>query len=201
MELTLYYQSGTRSQRVRWLLEELELNYKLEYIDLFKGQGNTPEYLAMHPLGQLPVLIIDGSVMFESGAIVHWLADIHPEKGFAPALDSPQRREFNQWMYFSVTSLETPAWEIILHRQILPEDVAIKPIVAFATRNLIKVLTVLDKQLQGKNFMLGNKFSAADIMIGYTLLWFPEQLEKFSNLKAYTTELQRRPAYIRSKQN
>lgn len=201
MELILYYLSGSRAQRVRWLLEELELDYKLQHIDLFKGEGNTPEYLALHPLGQLPVMKIDGSAMFESGAIVQWLAESNLDKGFAPALDSPQRREFNQWMYFSVTNLEAPAWEIMLHSKILPEDAAVKAIIPFATNNLLQVLTVIDKELKEKNYMVDNKFSAVDIMIGYILMWFPEYVDTFSNLKSYTKNLQQRPAYIRSIQN
>ena len=201
MELILYYQSGTRSQRVRWLLEELECDYKIEYIDLFKGDGNTPEYLALHPLGQLPVLKIDGSAMFESGAIIQWLADTCLDKGFAPAIDSPLRREFNQWMYFAATNLELPAWEIMLHSNILPENVAVKDIIPFATKNLLKVLTVLDEQLKGKNYMVDNKFGAVDIMIGYILLWYPEHVVAFPNLTSYCQNLQQRPAYNRSKQN
>lgn len=201
MELVLYYQPGTRSQRVRWLLEELKLDYKLQHIDLFKGEGNTPEYRAMQPLGQLPVLLIDGIAMFESGAIVQWLVDIYQDKGLAPAIDKPQRREFNQWMYFAVTSLEVPAWEIVLHSKILQEDVAIKEIIPFATKNLLTVFKVLDDQLKGKNYMIDNKFSAVDIMIGYILNWFPELLVQFSNLNNYTQNLLRRPAYLRSKQN
>ncbi len=198
MELILYYQSGTRSQRVRWLLEELGKDYKLAHIDLFKGEGNTAEYRALHPLGQLPVLIIDGSAMFESGAIVQWLADTHLDKGFAPALDSPHRQAFNQWMYFSVTNLEAPAWEIMLHRKILPEETSVIGIIPFATETLLKVLTALDKELTGKQYMIDNKFTAVDIMIGYILMWCPEHVEKFSNLKSYTQNLQKRPAFIRS---
>lgn len=201
MELILYYQPGSRSQRVRWLLEELELDYKLQHIDLFSGDGNTPEYRALHPLGQLPVLTIDGSAMFESGAIVQWLADIHPEQGLSPAIDTPQRRAFNQWMYFAVTSLEAPAWEIVLHSKILPEDAAIKAIIPFATKHLLTVLKVLDDHLKGKSYMLDNKFSAVDIMLGYILLWFPEYVERFSHLKPYTQNLSQRPAYLRSKQH
>ena len=198
MEFTLYHLPGSRSQRVRWMLEELELDYKLEHIDLFKGEGNTPEYLALHPLGQLPVLKIDKSVMLESGAIVHWLADKHLDKGFAPALNSPHRPEFNQWMYFAVTNLEAPAWEIMLHSNILPEDVAVKEIIPFATNNYLKVLTVLEDKLKGKNYLVDNKFSAVDILVGYILMWFPEHAESFSNLKSYTKNLQQRPAYNRS---
>lgn len=201
MELVLYYQAGTRAQRVRWLLEELELKYELEYIDLFKGQGNTPQYLAMHPLGQLPVLKIDDSTMFESGAIVQWLAETHADKGLAPATDSPNRREFLQWMYFSVTSLETPAWEIILHSKILPENASVQKIIPFAKENLLKVLQVLEHELQGKSYIIANRFSVADIMIGYILMWFPEYADKFPKLYSYTKNLQQRPAYMRSLQN
>lgn len=198
MELTLYYQPGTRSQRVRWLLEELELDYRLQYIDLFKGDGMTPEYLSLQPLGQLPVIIIDGNAMFESGAIIQWLADTHLDKGFAPAIESPERRDFNQWMYFAATNLELPAWEIMLHSKILPEATAVKDIIPFAIKNLVKVLTVLDEQLKGKNYMVDNKFSVVDIMIGYILMWYPKHIEPFSNLESYTKNLQQRPAYIRS---
>ena len=201
MELVLYYLPGSRSQRVRWLLEELGLDYKLETIDLFKGEGHTPEFLALHPLGQLPVLKIDGSPMFESGAIVQWLADSHPDKGFSPSVNSPQRRTFDQWMYFSVTNLEGPAWEIMLHDKILPEDVAVREIIPFATKNLLQVFSVLDKKLKETNYMVDNTFSAVDIMIGYILMWYPEHFEPFSNLKSYVHNLQQRPAYISSTRN
>ncbi|HHJ35801.1 MAG TPA: glutathione S-transferase family protein [Gammaproteobacteria bacterium] len=201
MKLVLYYHPGTRSQRVRWLLEELGLDYELRYVDLFKGEANTDEYLALQPLGQLPAMKIDDDVMFESGAIVQWLADSYLEKGFAPALDSPLRRQFDQWMYFAVTNLEEPAWEIMLHSRILPEDVAVKAIVPFATQTLLKALTVLDKALQGKEYMLGSGFSAVDIMIAYILMWYPEHVEPFSNLKTYAEKLRQRPAYIRSTQD
>ena len=201
MDFLLYYQPGTRSQRVRWLLEELGLNYQLEIFDLFKGDGNTAEYRALHPLGQLPVLKIDGTAMFESGAIVEWLADTNPDKNLSPAIDSPHRREFNQWMYFSVTNLEAPAWEIMLHSNILPKEIAIKEIIPFATKNYLAVMKVLDEQLEGKSYMINNQFSAVDIMIGYILLWYPQLVEPFSNVKTYTQNLQQRPAYLRSKQD
>ena len=189
---------GSRSQRVRWMLEELELDYTLKHIDLFKGEANTPKYLALHPLGLLPTLLIDNDVMLESGAIVQWLADINLDKGFAPALDSPQRREFNQWMYFAVTNLEAPAWEIMLHSNILSKDVAIKEIIPFAIGNYLKALTVVNEKLEGKTYLINNQFSAVDILLGYILMWFPEHTEDFSNIKSYTKSLKQRPAYIRS---
>ena len=189
---------GSRSQRVRWMLEELKLDYTLKHIDLFKGEANTPEYLALHPLGQLPALLIDDDVMLESGAIVQWLADVNLDKGFAPALDSPQRREFNQWMYFAVTNLESPAWEIMLHSNILPEDAAIKEIIPFAIGNYLKALTIVNEKLEGKIYLINNQFSAVDILLGYILMWFPEHAKDFSNITSYTENLKQRPAYVRS---
>lgn len=201
MKLTLYYLAGSRSQRVRWMLEELGLDYELHNVDLFKGQGNTAEFLSLNPSGQLPVLKIDDDVMLESGAIVQWLADSHCDKGLSPTLDSPTRREFNQWMYFAVTNLETPAWEIMLHSKVLPKADSIQEIIPFAENSLKKVFIILDNQLSKKEYLVGNQFSAADIMVGYLLMWYPEQLSSFSHLKTYVTNLQSRSAYKRSIQN
>lgn len=201
MEIVLYYLSGSRAQRVRWLLEELELDYQLKQVDIFKGEGHTPEYLALQPLGQLPAVTLDGDPMFESGAIVHWLADSYLDKGFAPSLSSPLRREFDQWMYFAVTNLEMSAWEIMLHSRILSDDEAIKDIVPFATIRFLRVLAVLEKALEGKHYMIDDRFSAVDIMIGYILMWLPEHIDTFANLKAYTENLKQRPAYLRSKES
>ena len=201
MEFTLYHQQGSRSQRVRWLLEELELNYHLHTINLFKGDGFSSEHLKRHPLGQLPVLDIDGQSMFESGAIVQWLADSYQDKGLAPAFDSPLRRKFNQWMYFSVTSLEAPAWEIILHSKILRKKEAVKEIIPLATKNLLQVLIILEKEIDGKKYMLGDQFTAVDIMVAYILMWFPQHLQDYPQLKNYIEHLKQRPAYIRSIQN
>jgi glutathione S-transferase len=108
MELTLYYMPRTRAERVRWTLDELGLDYRIERIDLFKGEGNRADYRAVHPMGQVPALLVDGQAMFESGAIVQWLAEAIPGSGLAPPLDHPARRAFDQWMYFAATSPERP---------------------------------------------------------------------------------------------
>ena len=195
MELTLYYMPGTRSERVRWALDELGLDYGIEKLDLFKGEGNRADYRAIHPLGQLPALLVDGQAMFESGAIVQWLAEATPGSRLAPPVDQPARRAFDQWMYFAATSLEAPAWEMMLHGNILPDEQAVKSIIPFATQQYQRALQVLDHALTGKDYLLGSDFSAADIMVGYLLPWFPEQLTECTVLPAYLERLKQRPAY------
>jgi len=201
METVLYYLPGSRAQRVRWTLEELELPHRLETVDIFKGEGKKPEYLALHPLGQLPAITVDGEAMFESGAIVQWLADSFPDKGLSPTVDSPLRRAFNQWMYFSVTSLEMPAWELMLHGKILAEETAVRQILPFATDRLHSALTVLDEALRGRSYLVDDRFSVADIMVAYLLNWHPDHIAGFNNLKPYLEYLQQRPAYLRSVQD
>ena len=195
MELTLYYMPGTRSERVRWALDEQGLDYGIEKLDLFKGEGNRADYRAIHPLGQLPALLVDGQAMFESGAIVQWLAEATPGSRLAPPVDQPARRAFDQWMYFAATSLEAPAWEMMLHGNILPDEQAVKSIIPFATQQYQRALQVLDHALTGKDYLLGSDFSAADIMVGYLLPWFPEQLAGCAVLPAYFERLKQRPAY------
>ena len=198
MELTLYYQPGTRAQRVRWALEELELEYRLDYIDLYSGEGQSPAYKTIHPLGQLPALKINDDVMIESGAIIQWLAEACPDSGLVPSEDSPQRRAFLQWMYFSVTSLEWPAWEIVLHQKILPDKLAVKEIIPFAKKRLGSVLATLEQSLDGRDYILDDGFSVADIMLGYILVWFKAELDTYPALLSYVERLQQRPAYIKS---
>ncbi|VAW81186.1 hypothetical protein MNBD_GAMMA13-1287 [hydrothermal vent metagenome] len=195
MELILYYMPGTRAERIRWILGELDLDYRTEMIDLFKGEGQRADYLAIHPLGQLPALKVDGEVMIESGAIVQWLAESQPGSELAPAPDQPGRRAFNQWMYFAATSLEDPAWEMMLHGRILPEEQAVKAIIPFAEKRYAKALSVLEKAVKGQDYLVDGRFSAADIMVGYILAWFPELLTSYPGLQAYLTRLKQRPAY------
>lgn len=195
MELTLYYMPGTRAERVRWTLDELGLNYRLEWIDLFKGEGQGADYRAIHPLGQLPALRVDDEVMIESGAIVQWLAESIPGSDLAPPPNRPARRAFDQWMYFAVTSLEGPAWEMMLHGSILPDDVAVKAIVPFAEQRYTQALGVLDKALADLDYLVEDRFSAADIMVGYLLAWFPDHLAPYPGLGSYLQRLKQRPAY------
>lgn len=195
MELILYYSPGTRAERIRWILDELDLDYQVKTIDLFKGEVQRPDYLAIHPLGQLPALKINGEVMIESGAIVQWLAESVPGSELAPATDQPARRAFDQWMYFAVASLEAPAWEMMLHGKILPDKQVVKAIIPFAEQRYAKALKVLEQALRVQDYLVDGRFSAADIMIGYILAWFPEQLVPYPGLQQYLARLQQRPAY------
>ena len=193
MEIELYYTPHTRSSRPRWLLEELDVPYQLRPVDLFGGERNP-----LHPLGSVPAASLDGEVLIESGAICHWLADHFPEKGLAPAINDPRRARYEQWMFFVPGTLEPPAFDILLHTQILPEKQRVEAIVPFATRGYQRVLRMLSRELDHDGYLLGKQFTCADIMLGTTLALLPELLEKHPPLLTYTRRVTTRPAYQRA---
>ncbi len=193
MQIELYYTAHTRSVRPRWLLEELGAPYSLRLVDLFGGEHNP-----VHPLGSVPAVRIDGKTLIESGAICHWLADSFPEKNLAPAPTDPRRASYEQWMFFVPATLEPPAFDILMHTQILPEKKRVEAIVPYATERYQRVLKILAKELDHDGYLMGKQFTAADIMMTTTLSWLPELLEEYPTLLAYTQRATARPAYQRA---
>lgn len=193
MEIELFHTPKTRSHRPRWLLEELGVEYRLRPVDLFGGEKNP-----LHPLGSVPAITLDGTVMIESCAICHWLADRYPEAGLAPSQDAPERIPYEQWMFFVPGTLEPPAFDIVLHTFILPENRRVAEVLPFAGLRYRAALKVLNETLEGHDFIVGDRFSAADILLGSTLQWLPEMLEDFSVLQGYVERLTARPACQRA---
>jgi len=196
MNIKLYYMPNTRAFRVRWLLEELGLDYELEHINLFKGETKTEAYKAVHPLGYLPAIEIDGKAMFESGAICAWLTDKYPQRNLAPSIYSPGRRKYEQWMYFVPGEVEPPLFYHQLHNKILPEKIRVKEILPWLQERYIHVLEALQNKLADNKYLLGNNFSTADIMLGSSISWMPESLKPFPALEDYILRLSNREAYI-----
>ncbi len=119
--MQLYFAPRTRASRPRWLLEELEVPYELVKLDLSKQESRTPAYVALHPFGEVPVLVDGDVTLFESSAICLYLADRFPEKRLAPSLGSPDRGPYLQWMLFAEVVLEPVVLEHYRNAQ-LPDE-------------------------------------------------------------------------------
>jgi glutathione S-transferase len=199
MVITLYYTHRTRALRPRWVLEELELPYRLQLIDLFGGEGQTAAYRRIHPHGSVPAIDIDGHVMIESCAICHWLSDRYAEKQLAPpASEAAARMDYEQWIFYVPGTLEPLAFQILLHSVILPETQRVPDMLPWATRRYQSLLKFLNKALAERDYIAGDRFSTADILLGSTLLWLPEMLDNQPALSDYTARLQQRAAYQRA---
>src|SRR5690625_2285120 len=104
-ELVLYTHPYSRGRVVRWMLEELGVDYAVE-VKEFGGSIKHPDYLAINPMGKVPAIVHGDAVVTEVGAICTYLADRFPAQGLAPALDDPLRGAYLRWMFFMVGPFE-----------------------------------------------------------------------------------------------
>ncbi|MFP2957155.1 glutathione S-transferase family protein [Myxococcus sp. 1LA] len=159
--MKLYFFQQSRATRVRWMLEELGIPYELAPVDMMKGGHKQPAYLKVHPLGALPAIEDEGGPLFESAAIIMHLADMSPEKQLAPPMGSYGRGEYYQWILFAMTEMEPPIITIAQHTLFFPEAERSASAVSRASNRFKAVAAVLDERMKGRDFILGNTFSAA----------------------------------------
>lgn len=197
--MKLYHCPKTRSVRVLWLLEELEVPYQIETIDVFSEAGQNPDYLAINPGGSVPTLDDDNIIIYEASAICLYLSDKFPGKQLAPNINTPLRGFYYQWMLYVPATMELPLVNIFQHTVLLEESKRRPSLVANSKEHYKKIATNLNNALSNKDYILGGQFSTADIMIGSTLLWFPELMTSFNALQAYTDRLLDRPAFQKAR--
>jgi glutathione S-transferase len=191
--LKLYYAPRTRSTRPRWLLEELEVPYELARVDLSLGQHKQPGYLAVHPLGVVPALVDGGRTFIESTAICLYLADKYIEKGFAPPLGSADRGTYYQWMVYAHATLESA---FLRHGDAKAAGVGLEE----AEKRLSAALDPIARAVEGQDFLVGGKMTAADCVYGSMLAWLQMMnlADSHPGLKEYAKKLRARPAFRRA---
>lgn len=187
-----------RSDRVRWLLEELQVPYENVYLNKIKGELRSEDYLELNPMGRVPTVVDQGKVIFESAGICLYLADKYSQKiRLAPDFNAEERAEYLQWMVWSVGSLECVIARMFTHVR-SPEESKIthdfvKEQCEVLAQPLIRVLT---KQ----EYILKSGFSAADIMLAAILpgAW-DFIVEPYPAIKRYMEKLMSREAAIKTK--
>jgi glutathione S-transferase len=198
--LKLYHSPQSRSVRPRWLLEEIGAPYELIRVDLSKQEHKTPAYLRIHPHGAVPALIDGDLALIESAAICAYLADKFPAAQLAPPVGSAERGRYYQWMFYAMATLEPPVIQLFMHTIRLPEAERSATIVDQARATFAQVADVIAAALASKPFLLGEQFSAADVLVGSTLVWsqFMGLLSNHPALAEYVQRLSSRPAFQRA---
>lgn len=194
--LKVYGAANTRSLRVVWALEELGLDYQYQAIDLAAGMAQHEDFLAINPAGKLPALEDDGVVLTESAAIVNYLADKYSDNQFSPKAGTAARGKYDQWCYFVMTELEQPLWTIGKHKFAIPKEHRVSGVLNTAAWEFQRAANLLSMGLGEQDYILGDEFSMADILVFQTLIWalaFKQPVEQ-SNLQAYIERVQQRPA-------
>lgn len=191
----------TRSTRVVWALEEVGAEYEYEKIDLFAGEGRQPAYLALNPGGKVPALADGDLVLTESAAICTYIGDAFPASGLTPPCGLPERARYNQWCFFAMCELEQPLWTIAKHRFALPEKRRTPAVIETAIWEFAIAAKVLATGLGGREFLISERLTAADILVAQTLAWAQafELPLGHTVLEAYAERLLARPALARAK--
>jgi len=211
--LVVHHLNNSRSQRVLWLLEELELPYEIVHYQRDpKTMLAPPELRAVHPLGKSPVVTVDGLTLAESGAILETLAERHGNGRMAPAAGTPEHLRYRYWMHYAEGSAMPPLLLKLVFDQIekakmpffakpIAKAIAGKAKTSFIEPNIKTHLDFMEAELGKSEWFAGNDFSAADIQMS-----FPVEAAKARGgldatrprLMAYLARIHARPAYLRA---
>jgi glutathione S-transferase len=193
-KMKLYGFGPTRSLRALWGLRELDAEFEFVPVNLMAGEHNRPDFLRLNPAGKIPVLVDGDLVLTESAAIVMYLAEKYPTKGLLPAA-LKERAQVYRWLMFAVTELEQPLWRIARHTMLYPEGKRLPDDVALASQEFVAMAAVLDRHMEGRQFIVGDNITVADCITAYTLDWGNERrlIDDFPHLRAYLERMYARP--------
>jgi len=186
--ITLFHSPQTRSTGALSLLEELHAPYSLHVLDMKAGQNRGADYLALNPMGKVPAILHGDVLVTEQVAIGIYLADLFPEAGITPAIGDPLRGPYLRWYAFYGSSFEPALIDKALKRE--PPPVAMSPYGTVEST----VKTVI-QQLSKGPWMLGEKFTAVDVLWGTALTWMTRfgLVESAGPVKAYVERWNARP--------
>jgi glutathione S-transferase len=197
--LTLYYAPRTRAVRVRWLLEELEVPYRLERVAFVVPSGGF--FAQATPSGKVPVLEDDGVTIGESGAIVEYVVDRYGGGRLAPPVGSAARGPYLQWLHFAEGTASVPLSTILWHTLYKGDAADVPTVLADARERAHATLAVAERALAAGDYLPGPDFSAADVQLHFTIAAarvLGVLDERHPKLQAYLARLEARPAFQRA---
>ena len=192
--MKLYWSPRTRSFSALWLMEETGQPYERVLTDISKGAQRTPEYLAINPMGKVPALSDGDATLAEAAAICAYVAERYPDAGLAPPPGHALRAKYLYWLFFAPSCIE-PA---MMDRAFPRKEEARRAALGYG--DFDTVMDVVAKAVSSGSYLMGDQFTAADVVVGSTLRWgmmfklVPERPE----FTAYTNRLAARPAFRRA---
>lgn len=190
--ITLYHRPNTRSTRFVFLLEELAAPYALKLVTTRTRDGGAVDPANPHPHGKVPVISDDGVIVFESSAIALYLTDRFPESRLGPLVGEPDRGAYLSWLAYYSGVME-PAFVCKFMNVTVPRGTA-------GWVAVEEVMPVVIDRLSSGPYMLGERFSAADVLFGTSFALFANSplLPKSPVIEAYVKRILERPAYARA---
>ncbi len=194
-ELVLYTNPQSRGRVARWMLEEVGQTYKTELLD-YASSMNAPAYLAINPMGKVPALRHGDVVVTETAAICVYLADAFPQAHLAPPPGDRLRGPYYRWLFFTAGPVEAAVSNKALGFVVPPDR---ERMIGYG--NLATVMNTLEAAVSRSDYLVGDRFTAADVVVGSQLgfgMMFGT-IEKRPAFERYWQRLSARPAYDRAK--
>ena len=192
--LTLYHAAPSRSSIVRWMLEELGEPYDVYLFTLSRGEHRAPDYLAINPMGKVPALRHGDVIVTESAAICTYLADEFPNARLNVPIGDPRRGSYLKWLFFAPGCIEPAMVDRAYPRQEQPRRGTL------GYGDYDSVMDVTAKAVEAGPYLLGDQFTAADVIVGSAIRWgltfklMPDRKEFLE----YAARLEARPALQRA---
>lgn len=195
-ELVFYTNPMSRGRIVRWMLEEIGRPYRTELLE-FGTTMKAPSYLAINPMGKVPAIRHGDTVVTECGAICAYLADVFPEAGLAPPPGDRLRGPYYRWMFFAAGPVEAAVSNKALGFEVPPDR---RGTVGYGS--LADVMNALESAVSGHDYIVGDRFTAADIYVGSQIGWgmMFGTIEKRPAFERYWARIGSRPAAMRARQ-
>lgn len=192
--LTLYHAAPSRSSIARWMLEELGEPYDLHVLSLANGEQRGPDYLAVNPMGKVPALKHGDTVITEAAAICTYLADEFPQARLNVPVGDPRRGTYLRWLFFAPSCIEPAITDRAFPRKEEPR----RGMLGYG--DFDTVMAVVAAAVEPGPYLMGEQFTAADVVLGSTLRWgmMFGILPKRPEFVAYVGRLEQRPALKRA---
>jgi glutathione S-transferase len=190
--ITFFHAPNTRSTGVAILLEELGAQYQTHIVNMTAGEQRQPAYLAINPMGKVPAIRHGDALVTEQAAIFIYLADLFPAAGLAPVINDPLRGPYLRWLTYYGSCLEPAVIDHFLKRE--PGPPRMMPYGDYDT-----VLRTVTDQLRPGPYLLGDTFTAADILWGTALKWMTgfKVVPELPEIVAYVERVCARPEFAR----
>ena len=199
MSYKLYYAEPSAAMGVRAILEEIGAPYELIWTDISQNSTREPDFLALNPNGWIPVLVWEKGAIYECGAITVFLCDRHPEIQLAPDATDPERGLFLQWLFFFSSSLQNAYQMTYYSNRFCASSENEASVRRRSTSRLQELWQVVDDAIGEEDWLLGKRFSAADIYLFMLTTWLSEShqhpaVDSFSNVNRIATKVMQRPS-------
>ena len=193
-DIVFYHNPQSRGRIAHWMLEEVGVPYRTELLRFDRGEHKKPQYLAVNPMGKIPTIKHGDTVVTEAAAICAYLADAFPSANLAPATSSPERGTYYRWLFFGAGCVEPALVDHMFKRP------PVERAGALGYGSYEDTLNTLEKAVTAGQWILGDRFSAADVYVGSQIGWgmLSKSLEPRKAFQDFVARCAERPAFKRA---